>query len=81
MMPCKEAEWRKHNLLDQRFGLLTVIAEAPSQIDGCGTTRAKWRVKCDCGDEFITASRYLKRGGRTSCDKRECKAAFRGLCL
>lgn len=80
-MPWTVTNGRKHDLLKQRFGLLTVIAEAPSQIDGCGTTRAKWRVKCDCGEEFITASRYLRRGGRTSCDKRECKAAFRGLSL
>lgn len=72
---------KKHNLLEQRFGLLTVIAEEESQRDGCGTLRIKWKVKCDCGEEFITASRYLKRGSTTSCGKRECKAAFRGLCL
>jgi hypothetical protein len=78
-MPWTPTDGKKHNLLKQRFGLLTVIAEDESQMDGCGTVRARWKVKCDCGAEFSTQSRYLKRGGRTSCDSKPCKAAVRGL--
>ena len=37
----------KLNLLNEKYGMLTVIAEAPN-ING----RTAWLCKCDCGNEI-----------------------------
>jgi hypothetical protein len=54
------------DLLGQKFGLLTVIASAPS----LGHS-ARWRCRCECGAETVLRAREIKRnGGRMT--HREC---------
>lgn len=45
------------DLLGQKFGLLTVIAPAPSLGSG-----ARWRCRCECGNERVIDAHVLKRG-------------------
>lgn len=52
---------RRSQLLGQTFGLLTVIAQAPS----VGHTR--WKVRCECGTVFVTRSNSLKNCAVKSC--------------
>lgn len=44
------------DLLGKKFGLLTVIAPAPSLGGG-----ARWRCRCECGNERVIAAHTLKR--------------------
>lgn len=53
-----------YNFVDitgQRFGRLVVLRYAPEWKVGY------WRVRCDCGTEFFTEGRALRRGRTTSC--------------
>lgn len=56
---------KKVNLLGRKFGMLTVINEAPN--GKCG--RVKWLCKCDCGNIVeVFADNLIKKGGHsTSC--------------
>jgi len=63
------AYWRppqtpKRDLLGKTFGLLTVIREAPS------TSRARWRVRCECGHERVLPAQDIVRCVKTH---RSCK--------
>lgn len=53
---------KKLNLLGQKYGRLTVIAEAPSQ-KGNGA----WLCQCDCGNQKIVLTRSLRSGNTQSC--------------
>lgn len=53
---------KKLNLLGQRYGRLTVIAEAPSQ-KGSGA----WLCECDCGNKKIVLTGALRSGNTQSC--------------
>ena len=64
---------RLEDLTGKVFGLLTVLNQEKSELDGCGTTRARWKVRCaGCGTEYITKARYLKRGTE-SCTNKKCR--------
>lgn len=52
------------DLTGQRFGRLTVIEKVPPKT---GSTNARWRCKCDCGNETTVLSTTLRRGESTSC--------------
>ena len=52
----------KLNLLGKRFGMLTVINEAPKQ-----GRWSCWLCKCDCGKEKIVKTDNLVRGFTKSC--------------
>lgn len=52
----------KLNLLGERFGMLTVIGEAPKQ-----GRWSCWLCKCDCGREKIVKTDNLVRGFTKSC--------------
>lgn len=52
------------DLTGQRFGRLTVV-ERGSPKPGC--SNARWRCKCDCGNETIVLGTTLRRGESTSC--------------
>lgn len=45
-----------------RFGRVVVLEEH-GRIDG----HVAWKVRCDCGKEFITSGRNLRNGDTTSC--------------
>lgn len=50
------------DLTGQKFGKLTVLEYAGSK-----RGRAHWRCKCECGNECIVCSSYLRTGDTTSC--------------
>ena len=53
----------KINLIGERFGMLTVVDEAPR-----GSHRQiRWRCLCDCGNERIVYSSSLRHCGVSSC--------------
>ena len=52
----------KLNLLGEKYGKLTVIAEAPN-IGG----RTAWLCKCDCGNEIQVITKSLRNGNTKSC--------------
>jgi hypothetical protein len=51
----------------QRIGKLTVLHRGEDQLGGAGDIRVQWVVRCDCGTEFLTASRNLKRSKYKCC--------------
>lgn len=54
-------EWP--SLIGQKYGMLTVIGQAPSTNSG----KRRWLCKCDCGTEKIILGANLKRGTTVSC--------------
>ena len=54
------------DLTGQRFGMLTVIEQAPKP-EGSHSTSAFWRCRCDCGNEKIISGNVLKAGKSKSC--------------
>jgi hypothetical protein len=52
------------DLTGKRFGRLVVIEKVPSE-SGC--TNARWRCKCDCGNETFVRSPTLRKGESKSC--------------
>ena len=58
------------NLLGQRFGFLTVIAQAESN-----RGHSCWLCQCDCGNTKVVNSMELKRGDTLSCG---CKRSSYG---
>lgn len=52
----------KINMLNQRFGRLVVIDEAPNY-----RTQAMWKCKCDCGNIVICRGSHLRDGVTNSC--------------
>lgn len=53
---------QKEDLINKRFGMLTVIAPAESK-----NNRTRWMCRCDCGKEIVTLATSLKQGLTTSC--------------
>lgn len=60
----------KKDLTGQRFGRLTVLADA-GRIDG----RVLWLCRCDCGKETTVRSSNLVKGRVTSCGCWRVKSA------
>jgi len=53
----------KNNLIDKKFGRLTVIGES-------GRSRrlnVNWKCKCDCGKEIVVIGNHLLNGNTKSC--------------
>lgn len=55
------------NLIGKRFGRLTVIKRVENYISPKGQSHSRWLCKCDCGNEKIIKSMYLKNGTTKSC--------------
>lgn len=53
---------RAHNLLEQRFGRLRVVAKEPSK-----RNQTMWRCLCDCGAVTVVAANPLVSGRTKSC--------------
>lgn len=51
------------SLIGKRFGMLTVIEQAPSDAGG----RRRWVCDCDCGGQTTVITANLTRGHSTSC--------------
>lgn len=58
---------KKINLIGQKFGRLTVIAEAPNIVLKNGRSYAAWLCKCECGNEKVVRTNALRQGGTSSC--------------
>lgn len=59
-----------HNLEDltgKRFGILTVVQQAPTKIIPSGQHQTMWECLCDCGSTVITRAATLKNGYTRSC--------------
>ena len=54
-------EWP--TLIGEKFGMLTVIEQAPSSAKGL----RRWLCRCDCGTEKIVTGSNLRRGTTVSC--------------
>lgn len=53
---------KKLNLINQRFGYLTVLEPAPNI-----GRRTAWKCKCDCGNELVVKTELLTQGKTKSC--------------
>jgi hypothetical protein len=51
------------DLTGRRFGRLVVVERAPADKWG----HARWRVRCECGEERIVQGHHLRRGLTRSC--------------
>lgn len=51
------------DLTGQRFGRLTIIERGPNSPSGS----ARWRCKCDCGNETLSSAAALRSGHTRSC--------------
>ena len=56
-----------NNLIGQKFGRLTVVKRVEDYISPKGQHSARYLCKCDCGNESIVKSIYLKSGHTKSC--------------
>lgn len=56
----------KIDLAGMRFGKLTVIERAENILVG-KQSKTAWRCKCDCGNETVVITQYLKKGDTKSC--------------
>ena len=56
------------NLLGQKFGMLTFVEKI--YIDN----RKHWKCVCDCGNEKITKTAFLRNGSVSTCG---CKGTFK----
>lgn len=60
---CYTATTKLHDLVGQRFGLLTVIKRMPNNT----SNKVQWLCKCDCGNERIAIGTRLMQGYIVSC--------------
>lgn len=58
---------KRHYLVGQCFGRLTVIEEVEPYITPQGTPLIQWKCKCECGNEVIVSTSYLISGHTQSC--------------
>lgn len=58
-------QFKSQNLLNKRFGRLTVVAKTNKRDSNNGSVI--WLCKCDCGNEKEVSSYILNKGGVRSC--------------
>ena len=64
---CKPKQKEISNMLDRKFGRLTVVGRADNNIQPSGGTKVIWKCKCDCGNEVNVMDEHLKSGHTQSC--------------
>lgn len=57
----------KNNLVDKKFGMLTVLKQTDDYICPNGSREAMWLCRCDCGESTNVLGRSLRRGFTRSC--------------
>lgn len=60
-------------MIGQRFGRLLVLGQAES------LHKRRWRVRCDCGTEFVVIGQSLRQGATKSCGCLRAELNARGL--
>ena len=63
----EKGKLRVVDLTCQVFGQLTVLYRVYDYIDNSGHHSAKWRCRCECGNEIEVISGNLKKGNTKSC--------------
>ena len=69
------------DLKGQRFGKLVAIERVSDYVTRRGNRETQWLCQCDCGNQTVVMTRYLRNGHSTSCGckyprkekKRKCK--------
>ena len=67
---CLRRDAGKENLKDlagKRFGRLTVLRQAESQVSENGSRSTMWECLCDCGKETVVSGAHLQNGHTKSC--------------
>ena len=55
------------NMIGERYGKLIVVSSAGYEKTSDGKNRALYNCKCDCGNECVIRSVYLRTGDTNSC--------------
>lgn len=58
---------KRIDLCGEKFGLLTVIDKGEPYIKPSGKKISTWICKCDCGNQIIVRTEYLRSGHTRSC--------------
>ena len=58
---------KAENLIDLKFGMLTVIERASDYVSPQGKHQVRWLCKCECGNTTIVSPNSLKKGLTKSC--------------
>lgn len=58
---------RKIDLLGQKFGMLTVIAEKGKRVLKNGNKKIEWSCECECGNITTATTGMLRGGYKQSC--------------
>lgn len=64
---CKNAELRREDLTNQRFGKLIAIKPDTPHYTSGGNSIPHWICQCDCGNIVSVSTRSLKNGNTRSC--------------
>lgn len=67
---------KKRNLVGLAFGRWSVIAQAATRKTPCGSSKAYWLCRCDCGTEGEVRAEHLMSGRTLSCGCHKSDAAF-----
>ena len=57
----------RKNLVGQKFGMLTVLAQANDHITRGGLHKTAWECACECGKHIIATGSNLRTGNTQSC--------------
>lgn len=57
------------DLTGRRFGKLLVVSISEPYVSPSGVKRYAWNCICDCGNECVVRSDYLRRGQKLHCNK------------
>ena len=55
------------DLTGQKFGKLTVVNRAENKISTSGRQLTRWNCVCDCGNEYVAFTDYLRQSSCPSC--------------
>ena len=67
------------NLLDKKFGPLTVVEEWLGERKEYQKHNRHWLCLCDCGDTIVLSGRNLVNGINKTCGHRNCRAISREI--
>jgi hypothetical protein len=61
----------------QRYFGYTIIGPAPPRVTARAHYYSCWLCRCDCGTEFTTTTKQIKRGAKKSCGCRSLSSRFK----
>lgn len=70
----------RQNLLNKKFGRLTVIEQFSDWVQPSGQIKTRWKCICDCGNEVIVRTGALNSGNTRSCGCLQIDKASEKLC-